>query len=169
MSDFEQWCRRWGCSGQALTELQAILSPERFTQRMADPSTSESAVQNDVRLLAPRQGGAMWRNNNGAFKDDAGRWVRYGLGNDSKPLNEKWKSSDLIGITKVKATYVGQEFGVFTAAEIKTPGWKLLPSDKRGHAQSNFMNTVSTLGGIAGFVQDVRDFERMLAHAKGQA
>lgn len=125
---------------------------------------AESEVQQQIILAAPEVGVWLMRNNSGAFQDEKGRWVRYGLGNVSKNFNEVCKSSDEIGITQVLITpdMVGRVIGVFTAIEVKPPGWKLSPSDKRGHAQLNFMNRVRAYGGIAGFARSVEEFFAIL-------
>ena len=124
---------------------------------------AESEVQQQIRL-AVGSAGYLWRNNSGAFRDEKGRWIRYGLANESKQFNEVCKSSDLIGITPVTVTpdMVGKTIGVFTAVECKQPGWKLLPSDKRGAAQLNFINLVRACGGIAGFARSVEEFFAIL-------
>lgn len=115
---------------------------------------TEQALQQFLRVEAPKRGARLYRNNNGACQDDDGRHIRYGLGNDSKKLNDQWKSSDLIGIA-------GD--GKFLAVEVKKPGWHLTPGDKRGQAQARFIETVRSMGGKAGFVQSIQDFERILA------
>jgi len=79
-------------------------------------------------------------------------------------LNDVWKPSDLIGITPVRATYVGQLFGVFTAVEVKEEGWKQRPGDKRAKGQANFMNTVTSMGGLSGFAQSVDDYRRIISN-----
>lgn len=101
-------------------------------------------------------GGQLWRNNTGAYEDEHGHFIRYGLCNESKEQNEKCKSSDYIGITPVVIgpEHVGMTLGVFTALETKKPGWRLIPSDKRGHAQAKFHDLVRAVGGFAGFVVD---------------
>lgn len=109
--------------------------------------------------------GQMWRNNSGACTDETGRLIRYGLGNDSAQLNRKVKSSDLIGITPTLITQdmVGYYMGVFTALEIKRPGWHLTPGDERGQAQAKFHDLVRAACGYAGFVthpDDVRGIIR---------
>lgn len=62
--------------------------------------TSESAIQNKVRLAAAYAGLECWRNNVGVSMviDEYGnkRPVRYGLANDSAKVNKEIKSSDLI-------------------------------------------------------------------------
>lgn len=129
--------------------------------------SSEALNQQQARALhhtlAP--GSQNWRNNSGAFQDDKGRWIRYGLANDSKKLNSEIKSSDLIGITPtiIEPWMVGYSLGVFTAMEIKEPGWHLTPGDKRGQAQSRFHDLVRQACGFAGFVTDpAQDVPRII-------
>ena len=113
----------------------------------------ESKVQDKTRALASQFDILLMRNNVGAFQDDRGNFIRYGLMNDSKRLNEEIKSSDLIGITPVTITadMVGKTFGVFTAIESKREGWRRSPTDKREAAQAKFHEIVRKLGGFAGF------------------
>lgn len=101
-------------------------------------------MQAEWRLLNPY----LWRNNRGSFQDVTGRWVRYGLANDSKKLDEVFKSSDLIGITPVTigVEHVGMKLGVFTAVEVKAPGARTDPG--RLEAQMNFLRLVTKLGGL---------------------
>lgn len=125
----------------------------------------EATVQNLTRLRhCQLTHGHIWRNNSGAYVDDRGRMVRYGLGNDSAQLNDQIKSSDLIGITPLTVTpeWVGHTVGVFTAYEVKEPGWTLRPGDKRGMAQQRFLDIVASVGGYAGFVTHPDDIQRIL-------
>lgn len=120
----------------------------------------ESTVQNLTRHEhCQATHGQIWRNNSGAYKDEFGRMVRYGLANESAAENERIKSSDLIGITPVLITpaMVGYSLGVFTAYEVKPSGWHLTPGDKRGLAQQQFHDIVRAACGFAGFVTDPRD------------
>lgn len=122
--------------------------------------TSESGVQTQTRLMhCQTTNGHIWRNNSGAYQDERGNFIRYGLANESKQLNAQIKSADLIGITPITITpdMVGKTVGVFTAYECKPPGWKLLPSDKRGLAQERFLAIVKASGGFGGFVTDPSD------------
>lgn len=126
--------------------------------------TTETPAQQQVRLAMARMGAQMWRNNTGAFQDETGRWIRYGLCNDSKQVNERIKSSDLIGgvpIT-IQPHHVGQTFAILTAIECKRPGWHLTPGDKRGQAQQRFIDLVVGIGGFAGFVTGPDDLARIL-------
>jgi len=125
--------------------------------------SSESVVQQQVRLQLARMGAQMYRNNSGAgmIVDDYGneRMVRWGLANDSKKLNEQIKSSDLIGAVPVviQPHHVGRTLGVFTALECKPSGWHQVPSDKRAVAQAKFITIIKNVGGFAGFVTDPND------------
>lgn len=113
----------------------------------------ESAVSNHVRLFAAQNGITLWRNNNGAFQDASGRWVRYGLCNDSTALSNHVKSSDFIGIAPG---------GIFTAIEIKPSDWTFDETDKRAIAQKNFHDIVKAAGGYAGFVRNIEDFKKIV-------
>ena len=119
---------------------------------------SENRVQTAARLTASRQGKRLWRNNNGACKDENGRLIRYGLGNDSKRLNSKVKSSDLIGITPVVITQemVGQTVGIFTSVECKKEGW-VYTGTPREVAQAAWLTIVRSMGGIGKFINKGSD------------
>lgn len=126
--------------------------------------SSEAVVQQQARLIMARLGAQCWRNNSGACTDDTGRLIRYGLGNDSAQVNAVIKSSDLIGIVPVQIQphMVGYHLGVFTALEVKKPGWHLTPGDKRGQAQARFHQIVRDACGFAGFVSDPSDVYRII-------
>lgn len=137
------WAVRWNVPPAALAELARIYDPERT---VAD-GNGEATVQAQLRIVAPKMGCSLWRNNSGAAVDESERVVRYGLENVSKRLNEVFKSSDLIGITR----------GRFTAVECKPPGWNG-PTNEREAAQANFGRTVEALGGIFMFCTDVNQY-----------
>jgi len=124
----------------------------------------ESAVASHIRLTAAQQNVELWRNNVGALPDEHGRYVRYGLCNDSAVLARNVKSSDFIGITPVVITpdMVGQTIGVFTAVETKPSNWRQVPSDKRAVAQAAFHDIVKNAGGFAGFARNVQEFLRII-------
>lgn len=124
----------------------------------------ESPVQQRIRLDAAQQGCDLWRNNSGAYQDEYGNHIRYGLCNDSKQLNERIKSSDLIGITPIfiMPHHVGRVIGVFTAVETKPSDWKYRDSDKRAVAQKAFHDIVLKNGGYAGFATCNEDFRRII-------
>lgn len=128
---------------------------------MASESATQQLIRRDFPLVTR---GQIWRNNSGAFKDEEGRLIRFGLGNDSPALNKVVKSSDLIGITPVQVTpeMVGYWLGVFTAIEVKEPGWVQRPGDKRASAQAAFHDIVRAACGYAGFATHVDDMHRII-------
>lgn len=153
MTVFE-WATRHGLSQHAVGELLAILEPSRPVGE-AGAETSEAAVQAALQIEAARRGGSLMRNNSGACLDSEGRMVRYGLANTSAKINRKFKSADLIGITPVNGV------GVFTAIEVKSPGWKgPRPGNEREQSQAAFLKFVRGLGGIGLFAQSVKDVYR---------
>lgn len=157
MTPFEAWQAR---HPQAAAELNAILTPEVPSAS----GSSESRVQSETRLAAVKHG-ALWRNNAGAYSDDTGRQIRYGVGNDSKKFWESWRSPDLIGVTRVTVQphHVGRIHGIATFIEVKGSDWSPArleqPSNKRERAQMNCLRHVASLGGIAGFATSVADYE----------
>lgn len=150
--DLSAWAIKHHVSIEAMQELQQMFySPPETDQ----PEGSESRVQSLLRLEGPKLDSVLWRNNQGACKDDNDRLIRYGLGNDSKPLNDVFKSSDLIGITPIHVTprHVGLRLGIFTAVEVKKPGWQK-PGNDREIAQMNFLQNVAKFGGMAMFATE---------------
>ncbi len=125
---------------------------------------TESDVQQQIQIEGPGVGCQLMRNNSGAFKDQSGRWIFFGLGNISRVGSTKMKSSDLVGFTRVLITpqMVGTVVAVITAVEVKDPKWKLVPSDKRAHAQANWLNWIKANGGFAGFAQSIADFRKII-------
>lgn len=154
MSPLHTWAARWGVSPQAFQELQQALGMLAPPLVAGDPGhgKSEAWAQSAERLAASRQGIAVFRNNVGALKDERGRLVRFGLGNDSKGLNEVLKSSDLIGIKPVviQPQHVGHTFGQFWAREMKEPGWHYTGTPREA-AQMAFIGLVNAHGGDAAF------------------
>ena len=114
---------------------------------------SEAGAQAAVRLAAAQAGTVLWRNNSGAGYLRDGSFIRWGLANDSLAVNRNVKSADLIGIRPVLIgpEHVGQVLGVFVSREVKAPGWRPSPTDKREAAQRNWAELVRSLGGDAAF------------------
>lgn len=83
---------------------------------------SEAQIQAENRLAAPHLGLQLFRNNVGVAMDATGRPVRYGLANESKAVNEKIKSGDLIGWESVIITQemVGRRIARFVSIENKS-------------------------------------------------
>lgn len=132
-------------------------------------STPEQLAQDDVELAAPSCDCRLLRNNNGSLKNDEGRWVRFGLGNISKRVSEKSKSSDLIGITVVEITpeMVGKKVGIFTAIEVKPVGFKVKETyhkNSREFAQENFNQFVRNHFGFSGFATSGDDLRHIIGH-----
>lgn len=113
----------------------------------------ESDLYKPIQAAASAQGRRLWRNNCGAFQDETGRWIRYGLANESKQMNQEVKSGDLIGITPIIITpaHVGTLMGIFTNIEVKPAGWHYTGAPREA-AQKAFIDLVISMGGIAGFV-----------------
>jgi hypothetical protein len=145
------WAIKHDVSFEALTELRALMTGIS-TEPAPVPGESEAAVQNRIRLEAAKKGMRVWRNNCGAMMDDNGNFIRYGLCNDSKQINQLIKSSDLIGIRPVTITqnHVGQVIGQFVAREVKAANWSYTGS-KREEAQLRFLELIIAMGGDAQF------------------
>lgn len=114
---------------------------------------SEALVQSKVRLEAARTPGVtLFRNNVGAYRDDSGRVVRYGLANDSAQLNQALKSADLIGWRSVVITpdMVGRIVAIFLSRECKAEGWTPGASE-RERAQQAWADMINQAGGDARF------------------
>jgi len=127
-------------------------------------SKDESFVQQEIQIHAKSFDCNLMRNNSGAFKDDTGRLIRFGLGNISKAHSDQVKSSDLIGFTKVVITpdMVGKTVAIFTAIEVKKEAWTSDPNDKREKAQNNFIKWIVNNGGYAGFANGIESLKRIL-------
>lgn len=145
------WARRHGVSSAALTDLVSIVVPPA-PPLAAVASDSEAYAQSLVRLEAPRHGAHLFRNNVGVLTNEHGTPVRYGLANESKALNERLKSSDLIGWRKrlITADMVGTVIAQFMSRECKARGWTW-SGTPREVAQANWINLVIASGGDACF------------------
>ena len=149
MTQLAAWAARWGINPLALAELRALAIPAVATPRA---SGSESRVSAEIRIGASTVGAMLLRNNSGMAYNPNGQPVRFGLGNDSKKINEVFKSSDLIGFTAE---------GRFVAFESKEPGWKYR-GDEREIGQRNFLDAVIRHNGIAQFVTSWEEARRAL-------
>lgn len=135
-----EWATAWGLPPAALADLVARLTTADHAP--SEAGRSEAAVQADIRLAAAKRGDlVLWRNNSGALTDDAGRLIRFGLGNDSAQANRRLKSADLIGIHRPS--------GRFVSIEVKRPGWKHSDASERDRAQAAWAATVAAMGGVA--------------------
>jgi len=154
MNDLHEWARRWNLPVECLRDLQTTLGTYTppLPPEALGKGKSEAWAQSVVRLEASEKGIKMFRNNNGALKDEGGRLVRFGLGNDSKAINEIIKSGDLIGCRPlvILPHHVGHTFGQFVSREIKPPGWQYTGSG-REPAQLAWANLINACGGDAAF------------------
>lgn len=147
--NIHDWARRHNISQQALSELLMTITE----RNVGTSELSESAIQTNVRLEASRKGIRLWRNNVGVMHDaEAGIYVRYGLANESKQMNEVIKSGDLIGIRPVTITpeHIGRVIGQFVSREVKHGKWRYTGTP-REIAQMNWINIINVMGGDACF------------------
>lgn len=152
------WMIRHQVSAAAMAELAHMMGLNNPAPIPPPPGSqrAEGYVQSLVRLEAPREGVYLFRNNVGALKDEAGRVVRYGLANDSKAVNEKLKSGDLIGVRPVTITpqHVGTVIGQFVSRECKPADWTYTGTP-REVAQHTWAMLINTQGGDAKFATGV--------------
>ena len=152
--NLNQWAIKWGISYAAVEDLRREMGTIDTDIKPDDDGLgkSESYTQSIVRLEASRKKSVLWRNNLGAVLTDDGRFLRYGLCNDSKKMNEKIKSSDLIGIRSIRITpnHVGCIMGQFLAREMKPEKWTY-SGTAREKAQLKFLQIILSKGGDAGF------------------
>jgi hypothetical protein len=151
---YANWAIKWGIPAAAMHDLALQLGLEGLGAIPNDlRGSSEAAAQTAVRLEAARIDGLrLYRNNSGAYKDDTGRWVRYGLANDSKQMNELMKSPDLVGWrrTLITPAMVGTSFARTVLREVKEPGWQYVGDDHE-QAQLRFLTLAIADGADAAF------------------
>lgn len=149
-----QWALRWSVPYAAIHELQVLLGDDTPPLEASAEAhgKSEAFAQSQVVLEASQKGVRLFRNNNGALKDDTGRVVRYGLANESKQVNQVIKSGDLIGWRPVVITpaHVGFKIAQFVSREIKKPGWQFTGAGREG-PQQMWRDMVNADGGDGAF------------------
>src|SRR5574337_356560 len=146
-----EWALQWRIPFEALADLKLRMGLDTDPDPAA-AGRSEAWAQSQVRLKASRLGMRLWRNNVGALLDERGVPVRFGLANDSKEMNKRIKSADLIGIKPVLIgpQHVGSTIGQFLSREVKAPGWRYTGTS-RERAQLAWVNLVASMGGDAAF------------------
>ncbi len=163
----EEWAFKWRVSPEAFRELAACSIVEPDADDLVGGKT-EAYMQSVIRLEAAGKGIFLWRNNSGAgivanardlcpdCAKNARRPIRWGLGNDSKKVNEVMKSGDLIGIdpTLITDDMVGSVIGKFISRECKAEDWKY-SGDLRDNAQLAWSTLINSLGGDARIVRAV--------------
>lgn len=162
MSLLRMWGARHGIAPAALAELESLLGIAGRAA-MGEPDLdggegSEARQQSLIRLEAAKRDILLFRNNVGAGDTGKG-FVRWGLANESDKMNERIKSSDLIGIERVTVTpaMVGSIVGIFTALECKRRSWQFRETDKHSAAQLRFIDLINSYGGRARFIQRPED------------
>lgn len=150
--ELAQWAARHGVAADAVAELAGLLGA--VASAAARDDASESNVQSRVRLAGPAAGFRLFRNNCGVLTDERGVPVRFGLANDSKKLNEKLKSHDLIGWRRLAVTpdMVGKTVAQFASLECKHANWKPGEHRDREQAQMRWATLVAADGGFSRFV-----------------
>lgn len=141
---------------EAASALQGCFEALNSNPKARDKS--ESWAQQQTRFAFSKQGGLLWRNNVGATMSSCPncrepfRPVRYGLANESKEVNQRFKSSDLIGVMPrvITPDDIGVTFGQFVAIETKRPGWSY-SGDAHERAQAAYLALVASKGGYARF------------------
>lgn len=147
------WAKRWRVADAALMELQELFGISiKHTGVQNKDYLSEAAIQSTVRLEASEKGMRLWRNNVGATYTKEGSFIRYGLANESKELNNRIKSADLIGVRPILITkqWIGCTIGQFVSREIKASNWKY-SGGLREEAQLRWAELIMSLGGDACF------------------
>lgn len=155
--NLHQWAIKWSIPFEAVQDLMNQMGQVDLNPIKEKDGQSEAAVQTRCRLKAQKTGNILWRNNVGVLKNQDGVPIRYGLANDSKGVNKKIKSSDLIGIRRVLITpeMVGTIIGQFFARETKHELWSYSGTDEE-QAQLKYLEIVLSFGGDAGFATDER-------------
>jgi|SRR5690348_3167222 len=148
----DEWARRWNVSPIALVELRQALGVFDRTGERPHKGKSEGAIVNELRLEATRKGCRLWRNNVGATYTMEGAFLRYGLANESSPMNKQIKSADLIGIRPIviTASMIGCTIGQFVSREVKWSNWRYTGND-REQAQLRWAELILAMGGDACF------------------
>lgn len=113
----------------------------------------ETVLQNRIRLAISSEcrDSVIFRNHCGALKDArTGRLITFGLSPGSPDL-VGWKS------VEITPDMVGQRIAVFCGIEIKTPTGQVR------NDQLNWLDKLSTAGGLAGVARSITDALDILA------
>lgn len=123
----------------------------------------EKEIEKEILAEAGRYNINLWVNNTGALDTPDGRHIRFGLGNSSHDINKRLKFPDRVGILPIKITpdMIGLTVGVFIGVELKREGWNYT-GQGREEAQSNAIELIKRKGGIAGFVNSIDSFRKLI-------
>lgn len=151
--ELKQWQLRHGATDAAMLELMQLFGAHDPGWTPVDGNASPEAIQQSkLRLTIAREGHKAWRNNVGGGVLEDGSFVRWGLANDSKKLNDAIKSGDLIGARRLLITpqMVGCVVAQFASWEVKKEGWRYTGTP-REVAQLHWIEVVNGMGGYAKF------------------
>lgn len=187
-TEMARWALAHHVSVPAMVELAFILSSQDTAPEPVNPEklSGEARVQSLVRLEAAHAGYWLTRNNVGAYQDPrsivcvhcqrpalgaratAGRWIRYGLANESKQQNAIVKSADLIGFRKrvIISSDIGTVIAQFVSRECKAEGWQPSENDPHEQAQRAWRDHVNANGGDASFVSGSGSFFKLQPPSK---
>ena len=148
--NLNEWALKHHVSLEALVELKTMWIKESPAVGVDDIAGPEQMVSHSIRLQASEAGARLWRNNVGAGRLENGRFIRWGLCNDTPELNRKVKSADLIGLRPIliSPAMVGQTIGQFVSREVKRRGWRYHDTEEE-RAQVRWMNIINAMGGDA--------------------
>ncbi|MEG0966733.1 MAG: hypothetical protein RSG92_15295 [Pseudomonas sp.] len=140
------WCAKWGVPPEAARELA-----EHFA-RPSQGTGAEAQAEDRIVLAAQECGGILFRNNKGALPDKRGRFVRFGLCNETPARGKALRSADEVGILPIVVTpaHVGTTIGQFLSIEAKRPGWRYA-GDEHERGQMAWAKLVERYGGRAFF------------------
>jgi len=110
----------------------------------------ETPILKRIMIRCSRDIARLFRNNVGQYRDKAGNWIRYGLGNPG--------GSDLIGWRQVIITpeHIGMTIAQFLAIEVKQPN-KEATDD-----QAKFGRMIINAGGIFGVAHSPEEAEAII-------
>lgn len=161
-TSLDDWQHRYSISPAALAALHRLLASNDAAPEPEpnQPTGSEARVTSIVRLEAAAADVWLTRNNVGALRDKSGRFVRFGLCNESKQQNTVIKSHDLIGFRRrvIVTSDVGSVIAQFASRECKHEGWKPSPNDAHETAQRAFRDFINSNGGDAAFASGPGSF-----------
>lgn len=159
-----EWGAAWGIPLAALLDLEARMGRGWRDVEAEGTATgtagSEARQQSLVRLDAAKHDVLLFRNNVGAFQDSTGRWVRYGLANDTPKMNKAFKSGDLIGLRKrlITPADVGKIIGQFVSREIKHETW-VHTATEHEQGQDGWADLINSYGGDARYATGPGTFD----------
>jgi hypothetical protein len=173
MITLHDWVKRWQIPQEAFAELVGMVMVHYAPVENPAKLGSEARQQSIVRLDGSDHGVLLFRNNVGAgsivdpkklceqcYATARGGFLRWGLANDTKQVNEETKSADLIGLRPVRITeaHVGKILGQFVSRECQEEGWQWTGTP-RELAQLNWSMLIAAHGGDAQFATGKGSFQ----------